>query len=76
MVCNGALVRVSKGAHEGEHAVVCKIDGVIEELVLAVAAKHYNGNAAGALQQALGRTDPLFARLMTGVASGGDDDGL
>tara|TARA_B110001452_G_scaffold121349_1_gene100691 strand:+ start:584 stop:1114 length:531 start_codon:yes stop_codon:yes gene_type:complete len=55
---------------------VCKIDGVIEELVLAVAAKHYNGNAAGALQQALGRTDPLFARLMTGVASGGDDDGL
>ena len=55
---------------------VCKIDGVIEELVLSVAAKHYNGNAAGALQQALGRTDPLFARLMDGGTNGGDDDGL
>ena len=54
---------------------IAKIDGVVEEQFLSVAAKHYNSNATGALQQSLSRADPLFSRLMVGGADGGDDDG-
>jgi hypothetical protein len=40
------------------------------ETILHVAAKQYNAGSHGALQQALSRADPLFARLL--VAGDGD----
>ena len=49
---------------------VLKIDGVMAETILHVAAKQYNAGSHGALQQALSRADPLFARLL--VAGDGD----
>jgi len=43
---------------------VVKIDGVVAEQLLQVTAKQYNASSQGALQQALSRADPLFAKLM------------
>jgi len=50
---------------------IIKIDGVVAETILHVAAKQYSASSQGALQQALSRADPLFARLMV-AGDGGD----
>jgi hypothetical protein len=53
---------------------VLKIDTVVEEQLISVVVRQYNATSQGALQSALSKADPLFARLMVG--SDAPADGL